>query len=293
VWSEIYRIWSRKIITRQGIAERNFDMNQFRYGALVIFAALAASSLQAQDALATIKAAEYALGMIRGPQRIDAINTMEVWATGTAVLGSGAATQVNYHASYSYRTPAMRIDISRADAAHPARQIEVFNNEFSWNESVPGAGFIPGSTATPVPAALAERQLEMWTTPHGILKAAERAAKEAKIAKDGGATALTFPLGGSLAGITARITFNAKNEVDKIQTMGTSATLRDANTETTYSGYKDLGEIATDVMFPARMVRKRGGTVVLDLTVSKVDANNPYVVFPVPDVVEKAPKGAR
>jgi len=38
---------------------------------------------RAQDATARIKAAQYALGMIRGPQRIDAINTMEYWGTGT------------------------------------------------------------------------------------------------------------------------------------------------------------------------------------------------------------------
>jgi hypothetical protein len=273
-------------------------MNRFRYGALVMFAACMAPSLQAQDALATIKAAEYALGMIRGPQRIDAINTMEVWGTGTSSNG-GQAARISYHASYSYRTPAMRVDISRADAAQPgaARRIQVINGEYSWDESVPGGGFIPGSTATPEPAALPERLLEMWTTPHGVLKAAERAAiankGDAKVFKEGAATIMTFPLSGPLAGITMKMTLNARNQVEKVEAKGTNPALGDIAMETTYADYKDLGEIATDVMFPAHILQKQGGSTVLDLTVTKVDANNPYVVFPVPEVVEKAPKTAR
>jgi len=58
--------------------------------------------------------------------------------------------------------------------------------------------------------------------------------------------------------------------------------------ETTYSDYKDLGEIQSDVLFPSHIVQKQGGAAVLDLTITKTDAINPYVVFPVPESVEKA-----
>ena len=54
----------------------------FRYVAIAALTVLAIPSAFAQEADATIKAAEYALGMIRGPQRIDAINTLEYWGTG-------------------------------------------------------------------------------------------------------------------------------------------------------------------------------------------------------------------
>jgi hypothetical protein len=133
----------------------------------------------------------------------------------------------------------------------------------------------------------------MWTTPHGVLKAAERAAKDAKVFKEGAATAVSFPLTGPLAGITVKITLNTKNQVEKVEAKGTNSALGAVAMETTYTDYKDLGEIATDVMFPTHILQKRGGSTVLDLTVTKVDANNPYVVFPVPDVVEKAPRAAR
>ncbi len=282
-------------------------MNRIRTVALVMFAALTAPGAHAQDALATIKAAEYALGMIRGPQRIDAINTMEVWGTGTSnnfgqayrADGPWPAFKITYHASYSYRTPAMRIDITRSNPdgplqggglplAAPQRQIQVVNGMYAWNESVPGAGFIPGSTATPAPGALDDRLLQMWMTPHGVLKAAERAANDAKVSKDGAMTVVTFPMMAPLNGVTVKMTLNAKNQVEKVETKSDNPVLGDVVTETTYSDYKDLGEIATDVLFPRHILQTQGGFPVLDLTVTKVDANNPYVVFPIPDVVEKA-----
>ena len=215
----------------------------------------------AQDAAATIKTAEYALGMIRGPQRIDAINTVEYWGTGT----------LTYHASISYAVPAMRVDTTRAGQ----RQIQVVSGEFAWNESVPGAGFIPGSIATPAPDALQDRLLELWTTPFGALKMAERAAANAKVTRDGGVTVITFPL----LGVTVKATLNAKNQLARVET---------PLIEIAYSDYKDLGEITSDVLFPTHIVQKRQGATVLDLTITKVDANNPYVVFPVPEAIEKA-----
>ena len=233
----------------------------FRYLLIALFPLLA----NAQDAAATIKTAEYALGMIRGPQRIDAINTVEYWGTGT----------VAYHASVSYAVPAMRVDTMRAGQ----RQIQVVSGEYAWNESVPGAGFIPGSIATPAPDALKDRQLELWTTPFGVLKMAERAGANAKVTHIA-ATVITFPL----VGVTVKATLNAKNQLARVET---------PQTEITYSDYKDLGEIASDVLFPTHIVQKQRGATVLDLTITKVDANNPYVVFPVPDAVEKAPGHSR
>ncbi len=214
----------------------------------------------AQDAAATIKTAEYALGMIRGPQRIDAINTVEYWGTGT----------VTYHASISYAVPAMRVDTTRAGQ----RQIQVVSGQYAWNESVPGAGFIPGSVATPAPDALQDRLRALWTPPFGALKMAERAAANAKVTRVG-ATVITFPL----LGITVKATLNAKNQLERVET---------PLTEIEYSDYKDLGEITSDVLFPTHIVQKRQGATVLDLTITKVDANNPYVVFPVPEVIERS-----
>lgn len=269
-------------------------------------AALAASSLLAQDATATIKAAEYALGMIRGPQRIDAINTLEYWGTGyTYAFGQAyrpgmpwPAFKLTYHASLSYAVPAMRVDITRSNPegpiqgggglplAAPQRQIQIVSGDFAWNESIPGAGFISGSTATPAPGAAADRLLQLWTTPFGVLKMAERAGSNAKLATQAGISTITFPL----AGATVKVSLNSKQQVERVETHSDNAVLGDMITETAYSDYKDLGEITSDVLFPAHIVQKQGGFPVLDLTITKTDPNNPYVIFPVPDNVESAPK---
>jgi hypothetical protein len=241
------------------------------------------SPATAQDAMPRIKAAQYALGMIRGPQRIDAINTLEYWGTGYA---QKAANMVTYHVSLSYLTPAMRVDITQSAPA--VRQIEVVNGNFAWNESVPGAGFIPGTTATPAPGSVKDRLLRLWSTPDGALKAAERAGPNAKLTQEKGATVITFPLADTLSGITMKVTLNGKDQVENVETRPDNARLGSTVTETTYSDYKDLSEIQSDVLFPSRIVQKQNGVTVLDVTITKTDTNNPYVVFPVPENVEKA-----
>ena len=271
----------------------------------LIAGSLAVPRAHAQDAQAVIKTAEYALGMIRGPQRIDAINTLEYWGTGSTYRsgqafrpGSAAPEfKTTYHASLSYAVPAMRVDttLSNPDSptqgnggpplAAPQRQIQVVSGRFAWNESVPGAGFIAGSTASPTPDAR-NRLLQLWMTPFGVLKMAVKAGSAAKVTTEGGATVITFPLSGALEGINIKATLNAKNQVERVETR----TVRgDMIAETIYSDYKDLSEITTDVPFPSHIVQKQGGFPVLDITVTKADTNNPYVVFPVPDNVEKAP----
>jgi glyoxylase-like metal-dependent hydrolase (beta-lactamase superfamily II) len=275
-------------------------------GAILALASLAAPPAGAQDVGATIKAAEYALGMIRGPRRIDAISTLEYWGTGYTYAfgqayrpdGPWPAFKVTYHASLSYAVPAMRVDVTRSNPdglvqgggglplAAPQRQIQVVSGQLAWNESTPGAGFAPGTIATPAPGAAGDRLLQLWTTPFGILKAAERAGGNAKVAVEGGATVLTFPLSGA----TAKVTLNGRNQVERVETRADNPVLGDVITATTYSDYKDLGEITSDVLFPSHIVQTQGGFPVLDLTITRTDPNNPYVVFPVPGNVEKAPQ---
>lgn len=271
-------------------------------------AALAIACASAQQPEPAIKNAEYALGMIRGPQRIDAINTVEFWGTGTGYVFGQAyhpdkpwpPFKVTYHVSLSYAIPAMRVDLTRSNPdgvvqggggfplPGPQRQIQVVNALFAWNESVPGAGFIPGTKATPAPAAVRERLVQLYTTPFGALKAAAQAGPAAKVMVVNGTTSIAFPLPGQLSGIAMKVTLNAKNQPEIVETRTDDPVLGDLLTETTYSDYRDLGDIKSDVLFPSHITQKQGGFPVLDLTVTKTDPNNPYVVFPVPDNVEKS-----
>jgi hypothetical protein len=58
--------------------------------------------------------------------------------------------------------------------------------------------------------------------------------------------------------------------------------------EADYSDYADHGEILTDIKSPGHMVEKQGGSTVLDIQIKNWDANNPYLVFPIPQNVKMA-----
>ena len=105
--------------------------------------------------------------------------------------------------------------------------------------------------------------MEIWTTPHGFLKAA--VANNATSQPVEGGSEVSFTLGQNrYVG-----TINAQNEVERVQTWIDNPVLGDTPVEFNYSDYQDFG----GVMFPARIVRVQGGHPVLDITVSSVTAN--------------------
>src|SRR5215472_12150873 len=81
----------------------------------------------------------------------------------------------SYVRSVNYETASLREDAvrQRTDASPrgggvpamgEARQIFAVSGEHTWN--------VAGETITPAPVALAERQFQLWSTPHGVVKAA-------------------------------------------------------------------------------------------------------------------------
>jgi hypothetical protein len=248
-------------------------MNRRMLRCAVITAALM-SLVRAQDAQKAIKDAEDAIGMLRLPQKIDLIETMEYWGAQIA------PAKLTYHASISYQVPGMRVDVSGK-----SRLIQVVSGGFAWDESVPGGGLVPGTTATPMPAALKARLLQIWITPFGALKAATLAGSNAMIKTEAGATVITFSFPEPLSDLAAQVTLNPKRQVVRVETHGASP---DLSLVAMYSDYKDIAAVRTDLMFPTHIVQRKGATTLLDLIVTKTNTNNPYVVFPVPESVEKA-----
>ena len=249
------------------------------------------------DAAKAIKSAADAMGMPRtgGPggallPEVDVVNRMEFWGSGTASAPgtSGQASKTEYHAALGYNPPAMRVEMGPAQGSAGVaqqRMIRTVRDNYAWNESEPGAGLEPGrGTATPDMAAVKGRLLQLWMLPYGVVKAAFAAGDKAKLSVDNGATVLTFPLSGELAGVTVKATLDAKNFITKVETQSDNpALVRQAE----YSDYSDHGEILTDIKSPGHIVQKQGGATVLDIQIKMWDANNPYVVFPVPANVKK------
>ena len=237
----------------------------------------------ASDAHAALGAAADALGMLRQAAfapgrtpRIDVINTMEFWASGTPFS--------EYHAALVYNPPGMRVEFTNPNGT-PQHAIEVVSGKYAWNESQIGGGLEPGrGTATPEIMADKERLLRLWIMPYGVVKAGLAAGDKAKVSTENGMTVVSFALTGELEGITVKATLDAKNLVSTVVTQGPG----NLNTQTEYSDYAERSEIPTNVIFPGHIVRKRDGKVVLDLQMKKVDTNDPYIVIPVPDNVLKA-----
>ena len=208
----------------------------------------------------------------------------------------------SYKLEVDYLLPGMRLDLVRANPdgriqgggglplAAPQRQIQSLRGSTAWNMAD-----LNGSNATPAP--IGERTLQLWSSPHGVIKAAQKAGAELKVTTQRGAdgqmvTVLTFPA----AGTTIKATLNAEHLVERVETKADNPVLGDLTTETIYSGYMDAKQISatpvhpedlTGVMFPSRIVQRQGGHPVLELTVTSVHPNA-YMVFPLPDAIKRA-----
>jgi hypothetical protein len=257
---------------------------------LAIAGALAVESPRAQstpDRARVLRAAADALGMVRWSDigsattrlpGIDIVNTMEF---------SGG----EYHVSLGYNPAAMRVEITRTGANGGAARhtIQTVRETYAWDESEVGAGLVPGKgVATPATAALQERLLQLWTLPYGVVKAALAAGERTIVSTEGGATVITFPLSGQLAGITVKATLDSNNLVTKVETRPDNPARANLATQTEYSNYADRGEVLSDIKSPGHIVRRQGGRTVLDVEVKTWESNNPYLVFPVPPNVKAA-----
>jgi glyoxylase-like metal-dependent hydrolase (beta-lactamase superfamily II) len=192
----------------------------------------------------------------------------------------------SFTATINYETPAARVQMERIQVVEPNRQrpapvtqrpVQAVSGSHAWNLTPPpgSAPGTPATTAQPQPAAVEERTMEIWTTPHGFLKAA--AANNATSQAVEGGSDVSFTVGGKYR-YAGRI--NAQNQVERVQTWIDNPVLGDTPVELRYSDYRDFG----GVMFPGRIVRTQGGYPVLELTVASVTAN-PALDLPVPENV--------
>jgi hypothetical protein len=243
---------------------------------IFILAALAIQSAAAQapapERGKVLRAAADALGMVRWADignggtvlpGIDVVNTMEF---------QGASGQTEYHIALGYNPAAMRVDMVRGGQ----HTIQTVRENYAWNESEIGAGLVPGKgTAAPAPAAVKDRLLQLWILPYGVVKAALAAGEKTSVAVENGATVIVFPLTGQLAGTTMKATLDSKSLVTRVETLP-------GNLVAEYSDYADHGEVLSDILSPGHIVQKQGGRTILDIQIKAWEANNPYLVFPVP-----------
>jgi glyoxylase-like metal-dependent hydrolase (beta-lactamase superfamily II) len=235
---------------------------------------------RAQDGQATLESVTKAMGA-------STLNSIQYAGTGVNFAVGQSATAgapwprfnlKSYTRSMNYETGALRQEqvLSRADtqprgggipAMGEARQQFLLSGDHAW--TVAAAGPVPG------PRYVAELQLQLWTSPHGVIKA----AMANKAIVQGRTIAFSIP--GKLKNVKA--TLDNGHLVQKVEAVFASPVVGDMPFEVSYADYRDFGGIK----FPMRIRQSAGGFPSLDLTVDDVRPNA-RVDIDVPEPVREA-----
>jgi glyoxylase-like metal-dependent hydrolase (beta-lactamase superfamily II) len=206
---------------------------------------------------------------------------------GQAYQPGMAWPQITLHGfarSLNFETASMRdeITLSRAEprggGGYPLqgqqRNDQYVSGELAWNQAATGP--------QPGPRFVADRVHQLWITPHGVLKAAQRhhAAAQSRTEAGASVTALKFRAPGRFDAVAI---VGADGLVQRVESRAPDAVLGEVDVITSYSEYRDFGGI----QFPTRIHQSMAGSLVLDLTVREVQANAPVDIAP-PDAVRNA-----
>ena len=256
---------------------------------------------EAKDLKAVLFKWMWGMGMLKGHDERDMVASLEYQGKGTIQVDGQPCTLTRYRVSTNYQSFSQRIQYA---CTRPNGQtysnVEVVSGLYAWNEDTPGAEIGPTKgKATPMPAAVEERLIRFWASPQGAPKAAVAGTIEtfwlganpgtlfadgiAKVGQtsvswEAGKPVVTFPIPG-VQGATATATLDAKFMTERVVVKQGTTT-----TEFTYSNYEDwnnpLNKI--EVFYAGKLVERRNGVVVRNLTTDQTETGNVYVVAPVP-----------
>lgn len=210
----------------------------------------------------------------------DRVKTIEFTGTGTryAVGQSVRADKPwpkfnlkSYTATIDYATASMRHDMQITQGEHPpmggGRQpVKGVRKARGGISGDIGWGFRGGK---PRPARFtAGMKHSLWTSPHGVIKAAQAQGAPIKMKTAGGKTYKTVSIAGKGA-FTATAWFDKRNLLVAVDSRVANAVLGDMRVVTLYSKYRDFG----GVKFPTRIATSSLGYPSFDLTVTGVKAN--------------------
>jgi hypothetical protein len=163
---------------------------------------------------------------------------------GQAYTPGGVWPKITVHSmtrTIDYDSGSMRDEIvlSRAEplggGGYPMsgeqRNDQFINGEIAWNQA--------GTTATPGPRFVTDRIHQLWITPHGALKAAQRNRATARRNADG-ATTVSFSQPGRFS---ATLLVGADGLITQVDSVFADPVLGDTKAVTTYSDYRDFGGV--------------------------------------------------
>jgi len=263
-----------------------------RLWVLACILTLMAGTAAAQDARAVLQAAFAAMG---------AANLKSIQYSGTgwnAAVGQSFSADedwprfevTSYTRTIDYDARSSREELTRRQGNYPPagmplqgeqRQITLVNGNYAWN--------MQGENAAPQPAVAEVRQLDIWLSPHGFLKAAMAASPTAVSLTLAGAkvTIVTFT---ALGKYRVNGTINDQNLVERVQTWVPNPVFGDMVYEHRYTEYKDFG----GVKFPTVLHSHQGdprlnpGHNWMDIRVTNAQPNATAAALNVPDNVRQA-----
>lgn len=253
--------------------------------AVVVLFSLAAggASAESYDASAVLRRADAAMGA-SALKTLSYSGTGSAWQFGQGFQAGKPWPKLNlgsYTRLIDYDKAGWREDVVRSRAeptgggAVPARGDQklsmAVSGHYAWNQV--------GPAPAAAPVQVANRVHDLWITPHGVVKAAQRNKAKVEWRALGGkqVAAVSFVESGQYAA-TAYIDDDGR--VLRVDSVMPSPVLGDTPVVTTYEDYRVHGPI----VFPARIRQSAGGYPVFDLAVSQVQPNA-AVDLPVPDNV--------
>jgi hypothetical protein len=258
------------------------------------------------------------MGMLRSGAESELIKTLDYHAaSGTIQVDGQPCTLTKYRVQANYQVPGWRTQI---ECTRPNKQkysnVETLSGDYAWDEDIPGAELVPGEgKATPRQAALEERRIRLWASPHGVVKAAIAAAAGMHPLKSFGQNPAVLLDTQAKAGVQpiTTLTWQTEKTVEKAVltfpvpdvpgAMATATLVNDlpesvvvthgANkTEFIYGKWADWNNplFKIDALYPGTMVERKNGAVVRSVNTKVTEIGQIYVIMPVPASVQKAGK---
>jgi glyoxylase-like metal-dependent hydrolase (beta-lactamase superfamily II) len=226
-----------------------------------------------RDAASVLRDAQQAMGNV---------NSIQYSGTGMNAFFGQALTagqewprrdMSGYTRTINYEQRSARDEMNFAQPTFGGQQQNAqVNGDKAWNVG-------PNGPATQPPATAEERQLSIWLTPHGFLKAAA-AAGNATLAETEGASVISFT---ALGKYKVDGTIDGQNHVTRVATQIPNPVMGDTDVVASYTDYKDF----SGVQFPTKILVEQGGFPLWDLTITSV-MPNAALDLSVPDAVASA-----
>jgi hypothetical protein len=209
---------------------------------------------------------------------------------GTMADGTGMAKLANSEFQIAYYIPAMRLMLKGTKAnGQPLNEIRVFADQYAWNEAQEGRG------ATAAMNTLADRLPLAKLTPFGAMWSVIEAEGHTVVSKTAdGKTVLTGT--SPYDGIEVAVTVEDSRQHPKLGPYDPTELIRlpvavtaKANGHTwggTFADYKGDLEPNVWMIFPTTLKWTLDGKPLADMKVTFF-RSNPYIVFPIPDVVKQ------